>query len=195
MALFNAPLQTPDHEYNAVSAALAMQQQLRVMHLFWKQSGLPELQIRIGINTAVCLVGNLGCEFRVNYSAIGDGVNTASRLEQLNKRFNTSILIGDSTFNAVKDRIICRWLSNLSVKGKKNAINVYEAMCHKDAATPEIIIMSQLHNSLPMLIESKQYDQARMICNELISIFPDNIAAIELLDRMKDGVGLTPLVL
>jgi adenylate cyclase len=77
MALWNAPMRVPDHESQSVRAAIDMLNVLKQLNTQWKEQNLPALEIRIGINTANCLVGNLGCQYRVNYSVIGDGVNIA----------------------------------------------------------------------------------------------------------------------
>ena len=138
MALFNAPTAVVDHEYKATSAALKMHDSLQQLNSEWSQKGYPHVGIRVGINTATCLIGNVGSEQRVNYTALGDGVNIASRLEGLNKHFNTRTMIGPMTYEKVKDQFACRWVSYVVLKGKSSAIHAYEVMCH---------MAKQLHKS------------------------------------------------
>jgi adenylate cyclase len=71
MALFNAPLPVAVHELRAVTAAILMHEQLDHLNTIWKQKGYPEVRVRIGINTAVCLLGHIGSETRINYTALG----------------------------------------------------------------------------------------------------------------------------
>eukprot|EP00667_Euglena_gracilis_P025849 EG_transcript_30606 len=87
MALWNAPDLLPGHEREAVTAALAMQSSVLEMHNDWQLRGQPVLTFRLGIHTGVCLVGNFGCSYRVNYTCLGDSVNLSARLEALNKKF------------------------------------------------------------------------------------------------------------
>jgi len=87
MALYGAPLPYPDHAAQACTTALEMQETLESLGREWEDQGRPRLQIGIGINTGVVSVGNMGSETLFDYTAIGDNVNLASRLEGLNKTY------------------------------------------------------------------------------------------------------------
>ncbi len=117
MAFWGAPLAEPDHAYKACLAALAMQ---RVK--------VGKFNTRIGINTGEVIVGNMGSDTRFDYTVLGDTVNIASRLEGLNKEYKTSILISQTTYDLVKDRINAREVDIVTVRGKSKAINVYELL-------------------------------------------------------------------
>jgi adenylate cyclase len=128
MAFWGAPTPNPDHAAAACRAALLCQERLGVLREKWKREGKPLLHQRIGIDTGEVVVGNMGSESRMNYTVIGDHVNTASRLEGLNRHFGTQILIGPGTYDLVKDRFVARPLDLVSVKGRKGGIRVYELM-------------------------------------------------------------------
>ena len=92
----------------------------------WKEMTKQALKIRIGINTGVVVVGNMGSEKLMDYTAIGDAVNTTQRFEQLNKEYNTHIIIGETTYNEIKDRVEVRELGEVNIKGKNKRVRTYE---------------------------------------------------------------------
>jgi adenylate cyclase len=128
MALFNVPLEQPDHALRAVKCALGMQNSLSKLNEKWKSEGRSTLQIGIGINTGEAVVGNIGSPIRMEYTAIGDNVNLASRLEGVNKIYETNILISKSTYEKVKEEIITGRKFGVKVKGKKDVIEIFEVI-------------------------------------------------------------------
>ena len=89
MAFWGAPADTPDHAARCCEAALDMRAALERLNQGWHAAGLPQIEIRIGINSGDAIVGNFGSSRRFSYTAVGDDVNLASRLEQLNKGYGT----------------------------------------------------------------------------------------------------------
>ncbi len=126
MAVFNAPLSIPDHPARACKAALKMIEKLDELNRKWLSSNQPTLDIGIGINTGEAVVGNMGAELRFDYTAIGDTVNLASRLESMNKLYGTAILVSEDTYRLVKDSFSFRELDLVKVKGKERPIVMYE---------------------------------------------------------------------
>jgi len=86
------------------------------------------MRARIGINSGVAIVGNMGAKGQVNYTLIGDEVNLASRLEGVNKEFGTDIIISEATYRLAKDRLSVRELALIKVKGKKQPVRIFELM-------------------------------------------------------------------
>lgn len=135
MALFNAPLDLPDHEMAACRAAVAMQYaQLRINDDL-ATLGVKPLRTGIGINAGPAIVGNLGSTIRFNYTAIGDAVNLASRLESATKKLGVDVALGESVYLAVRDRLPCRVLGQVDVPGKEQPQNVYE-LCWRQVPDP-----------------------------------------------------------
>jgi adenylate cyclase len=125
MGLFGAPLPDEDHAAHAARAALEMVAQIPVLSPKWEaRSGRP-LQIGVGINTGEAVVGVMGADSRREYSAIGDTVNLASRLEGVTKDFKTPIVVSHATVAGLGGRFQVRELSELRVKGRQEAVRVY----------------------------------------------------------------------
>ena len=123
MAFWNAPLDTLNHQEMAIQAAIEMKRKLRRMNI--KEEFGTELKIGIGINTGEAVVGNMGSEQRFDYSVLGDAVNLASRLEGVSKNYDTTIVIGEDTYKAVKDKFKFYKLDDVQVKGKSNKVSIY----------------------------------------------------------------------
>jgi adenylate cyclase len=126
MAFWGAPAANANHAVDACRAALACQRALRTSELT-DDSGRP-LRVRIGVNSGDMLVGNIGSDFRLNYTVIGDAVNVASRLEGANKEYGTEILIGEETRRLAGDNIQVRELDRLMVYGRAGGIAIYELL-------------------------------------------------------------------
>jgi adenylate cyclase len=123
--------------YKAVNTALQMQSRLIELREKWLSEGMVPLQIRIGLNTGEVLVGNFGSPQKMDYTVIGDAVNTAARLEGLNKEFGTSIIISQSTYDLIQDRMNGRHCGTVKVKGKEEPVSVYEVLGWKsEGAAP-----------------------------------------------------------
>jgi adenylate cyclase len=126
MAFWGAPTTNADHAVDACRAALACHRALRASGLT-DDSGRP-LRVRIGVNSGEMLVGNIGSEFRLNYTVIGDAVNVASRLEGANKEYGTEIIVGEETRRLAGDRVHVRELDRLMVYGRTGGIAIYELL-------------------------------------------------------------------
>ena len=132
IAFWNAPLEISDHAVNAVRAAMRCQAKLQEMRpTFRKQIGA-DMHMRIGINTGIAVVGNLGSHNRFDYTMIGDAVNLAARLEGANKQFGTFTMISQSTCDLVYKYFNTRELARLAGVGRKEPVTVYEPMMPAD---------------------------------------------------------------
>jgi adenylate cyclase len=129
MGFWGAPYEEPDHATRACNAALSMLARLAELQKDWRAQGQPVLDIGIGLNTGVASVGNMGSSMRLAYTAMGDAVNLASRLEGLNKEYGTRIIISESTYKALQsDRVLVRELDMIRVKGKLLPVTIYEVL-------------------------------------------------------------------
>ena len=123
MAIFNAPLDLPKHQHKAIDCAKDIVKNMAELNKELQAEGLPEIAIGIGINTGKAVIGNMGSATRFDYTAIGDAVNTAARLESATKELKVNILIGKDTANSCQYDL--KYLDDIQVKGKAFPIKVY----------------------------------------------------------------------
>lgn len=128
MAVFNAPIDLERHSDKACHAALRMYKTVEELSKKFQSEGLPPVKIGVGVNTGVATVGNIGSDVRFDYTAIGDCVNLASRLESLNKYYKTHILISETTKNELTEQFLMRQVDKVVVKGKTEPVGIYELL-------------------------------------------------------------------
>jgi adenylate cyclase len=133
MAFWGAPVDDPQHARNAVLAALAMQRHCAPLNARLAARGWPRLEIGVGVNSGIVRVGNMGSRVRRAYTAMGDAVNVASRLEARTKNYGVGVLVGEATRARVQD-VVFREIDRIRVKGKDEAITVYEPLGENESA-------------------------------------------------------------
>jgi adenylate cyclase len=123
MAIFNAPLDQSDHETKAIDCALDILINMQELNIELEKEELPSIAIGIGVNSGEAVIGNMGSETRFDYTAIGDAVNTAARLESATKEVGVDLLIGKNTAQFTKFKL--NLIATIKVKGKVDALDVY----------------------------------------------------------------------
>ncbi|MCJ7526262.1 MAG: adenylate/guanylate cyclase domain-containing protein [Candidatus Aminicenantes bacterium] len=134
MAFWGAPLASEDQAIQAMGAARRCQEELSELNLDFEKKGLPQLGMRIGINSGEVIVGNIGSRKRFEYTVIGDAVNLASRLEGINKQYKTAVICGSMSAGMAAERMVLRQLDRVRVKGKKIPEEIYEVVGEKSRA-------------------------------------------------------------
>jgi adenylate cyclase len=140
MAFWNAPLDDEQHQLHACEAAIDMLERIDVLNqeraIEAKESGQTFIPINVGVglNTGVCVVGNMGSDLRFDYSVLGDSVNLASRLEGQSKEYGFPIIVGSKTALAVKDKFAILELDFIMVKGKKEPEVIYAIAGREETA-------------------------------------------------------------
>lgn len=175
MAFFGAPLEVNNHPLAAARCAIAMGQRLETL----KQSAyVPQgvdLEIGIGLNTGEVIVGNLGSPQYIDYTVIGDNVNLGSRLEGLNKRYGTRIILSESTYTHIRDHMLCRELDLVKVKGKDKPTRIYELLGELPA---EQALMDTINDYRAALDCYRHRDFARAI--SLLEQHPNDAPSMQL---------------
>jgi adenylate cyclase len=132
MAFWGAPARpVADHERQACLAALEYVERFRALRARCEQEGRTFFEAGIGIHTGEALVGNIGSEHRLNYTAMGDTVNVTSRLEALNRLYGTRILISETTYDRVAAEFETRLIDTVIVKGRRKPTRLYELLSRK----------------------------------------------------------------
>ncbi len=127
-AVFGAPARDPDHAAKAVAAALAMRTRLDTLNRERASLGQEPLRHGIGVHTGDALAGIVGSKYKVSYAMVGDTVNMASRIQELNKEMNTDILISEETYRSLKVPIQVSGPVSVSVRGKRQSLDLYQVL-------------------------------------------------------------------
>lgn len=138
MAFWGAPIRVADHARRAVSAALEMHRRLEAVNARLTAEGSPGIRMGIGINTGEVILGNIGSEKKLDYTAIGDNVNLASRLEGLTKEYDCELLISENTYAELGGEFPCAIVDQVRVKGKQRPIRIYRPLAPPGA--PEEVL-------------------------------------------------------
>jgi class 3 adenylate cyclase len=183
MAFWNAPVQRPDHVLRACAGALRAARRMQRVNDAWEREGRPRIRIRIGLHCATVLVGNVGSSTRLSYTALGDGVNVAARLEGINKLFGTTICISDSIFEQVRAEILARPLKRVQVKGRKTEFMIYELLAFRASDDPELRVrdrdeqLSAMTWQASQQIEAGEFAAAERTYRAILDNFPGDPVA------------------
>ncbi|MDQ7075401.1 MAG: adenylate/guanylate cyclase domain-containing protein [Gammaproteobacteria bacterium] len=159
MAFWGAPLKDEQHAEHALNSAMEMIETLEEMQADFQAKGWPEIKIGVGLNTGPMSVGNMGSEFRMAYTVLGDAVNLSSRLEGLTKVYGVNIIVSDTTRHSVHGYLY-RKLDHVRVKGKQQPVAIYEPLGRKEQVRPSIKSeLSRYHKAL-RLYQRQQWDLA-----------------------------------
>lgn len=173
MAIWGAP-KVIDKEAQAdlaAQSALSMLNELRQLNIIWQRSGLmEEIGVRIGINTSEAITGNVGSLDRIQFSAIGDGVNLAARLEAVNKVYGTSILVSGTTAKLLENKYRLREIDTVIVPGKDTPTDIYELIADENY-NPELI---QKYTIALNNYRNKNFSEAIKLWQECIKINPND---------------------
>jgi len=173
MALFGAPLEQPGHALHACRAALEMVSTLERLNQAWEALGRPPLAVGVGVNTGVAAVGNMGSDRLFDYTAVGDNVNLASRLEGLNKYYKTSVLISQSTAEALDGGLIVRDVDRVKVKGKAQASGIFEIMGEGEPS-PELARFLELYHQGLAQYRQRDWSEAAGVFQSALAVRPQD---------------------
>lgn len=186
IAFFGAPIDYPDHALRTCLVSLDMQKKLTEMRAQWKKVGKPEMTVRIGLNTGVMVVGNMGSRTRMDYTMMGDSVNLASRLEGVNKIYGTYIMISEFTYEDVKNDIEVRELDKIRVMGKAEPVRIYEVLARKGELDPKTKQVIDCFQSGLDQYRLKKWDEAIGFFQQALNINPEDPPSQTFLKRCNE---------
>jgi adenylate cyclase len=190
MAFWGAPALLDDHAWRSCVAAMRIQRGMDALNERWQAEELQPLKVRIGIHSDAVLVGNIGSKERMSYTVMGDGVNVAARLEGTNKEFHTRILISHSVFKEAGERLCVRPIDDVTVKGRRSKVPIYELMGVYGAddpglePSPETQRLAKLTRLAYEALVKEDYALASRRYREILAEFPDDPVASTLVKRL-----------
>ena len=174
IAFWGAPINNPDHALQACQAAIEMQEKLVEMRKVWKSQNRDELYVRMGINTGLMVVGNMGSTSRMDYTMMGDPVNLASRLEGVNKVYGTDIMISNYTYEDVMDKVVVRELDLIRVVGKNEPVSIFELVCESTNIKDEDKKILELFSEALTAYRNREWERANDLFKNILEIDPND---------------------
>jgi adenylate cyclase len=172
MAFWGAPVADPDHARHALLAALGMIEELKALQVAFEAKGWPPINIGVGLNTGMMTVGNMGSEFRMAYTVMGDAVNLGSRLESLTKQYGVHIIVSEFTKNKAPD-FIYRELDRVRVKGKDEPVAIFEPIGLPEQMNVDMENELALYREAHRLYCAQNWDLAEVQFINLHKAYPE----------------------
>ena len=177
MAMWGAPVADERQSIDAVRAACEMQADMELLRQEFKAEGLPQIRMRVGIHSCNAVIGNLGSSDRFDYTAIGDGVNLAARLEGVNKLYGTGILLSGETFSRLDGSIAMRPVDRVIVKGKSEPVEIY---------TPcDDLVINEVSAKAIALYRERRWEESELFWREILKRRPDDGIAAIYIERIQ----------
>jgi adenylate cyclase len=172
MSFWGAPMDDKDHARNGVLAALEMHRECNALNGKFAARGWPPLKVGIGVNSGPVRVGDMGSKLRRAYTVMGDPVNVASRLEGRTKAYGVDILVGEATRRLVSD-VVFREIDRLKVKGKDEAVTVYEPIGLESEVDKKVMDELKLWHQTLRSYRAQQWDQTEVNLLNLQRMSPE----------------------
>ena len=183
IAFFGAPNELENQAETASVTCVQMQKRLRELRRKWKTEGRPELKMRIGLCTGMAVVGNMGSRNRMDYTMMGDTVNTAARLEGVNKIYGIYTLVCEKTFKKASNRVWGREIDAIRVVGKHEPVKVFQLLGKSDDIDENMLQLTGLYAKGLELYRKRRWDDAIKYFKAALKIDPEDGPSSTLLAR------------
>jgi adenylate cyclase len=186
MAFWGAPLPDEAHARNAVMCAIAMRKRCSELRgLCYHRYG-KNIEVRAGVNTVTAVAGNMGSKHKYNYTAMGDTVNLASRLEGANKAYGTELMIAEATLRQIGDAVDVRELDLLAVKGKQLPVRVYEVLDVKGQTDAGLLDAASRFATGLVAYRGADFVRAGEAFEAVLKVRPDDGPALAYIERCRE---------
>ncbi|MBN2038522.1 MAG: adenylate/guanylate cyclase domain-containing protein [Spirochaetes bacterium] len=192
MAFYGAPQSFEDHALRCCLASIDMKKKLRELQDSWKSKKIDVMKVRMGINSGKAVVGNMGSTNRLDYTAMGDSVNLASRLEGVNKFYNTYAMISETTYELVRDDVEVRKLDTVRVVGKEEPIVIYELLGRKGQLPERMYLMMEKYYAALDLFGNREWKRAINKFKEGLKIIKDDGPSLKYIERCEQFIKRPP---
>lgn len=186
MSFWGAPLAEPHACYYAAYAALVCQKKLVDLNRNWRAVGQPELITRIGIHLGDAIIGNVGSSERLNYTAFGDTINLANRLENINKIYGTKIIVSHTVFSEIKNQFALRFIDHVIISGRRESNCIYELCGEKEEVEFDIEAYREQFTHAFQAYQNQKWDDAIIAFKQCMVIFPKDTLAPLFINRVEN---------
>jgi adenylate cyclase len=181
VAFWGAPIPCEDHAARAVESVLRCRERLAVMNAQWSARGKPELPTRFGLATGPVVVGNVGSPARLVYTAVGDTINLASRLEGLNRFYGTWVLVSEHVRRAAGEAFAWRHVDRVRAKGKQQPIDLYQPLGRAAEVERPLLEFSARYEEALRQYRERRFEDAASALERLAAEFPGDLSVARLL--------------
>ncbi len=186
MAFWGAPMAVNNPVYAASIAALLCVQRVNQLNMQWKKENKPPFVTRVGLHLGETIVGNLGSSERLNYTAIGDTVNIASRLVGINKIYGTQIIVSETVYEKIKNIFILRMIDRITVKGRVESHYIYELLTeNKSALSFDVDAYKKYFNQAFERYQRRNWSEAIELFQICLKIYPEDTVSIVFMNRIQ----------
>ncbi len=192
ISFFGAPIDMDDHALRCVIAAMHQQRALSALREEWRLEGLPEVHVRIGLNSGPMVVGNMGTETSMNYTMMGDHVNLAARLEGVCKAYRVPILMSKDTYLQVRDQVAARFVDRVRVVGRSQPVDLYEPLAERNDIGDDVLQACRVYEKAWSLMLHRHYRDAAKLMAQLYASNPQDGLYEVMLNRLKAFVRTPP---
>ena len=180
VAFWGAPIPDPEHTENAILGVLRCSLRLGELNRDWEERGLPPLPTCFGLTTGSVVVGNIGSRSRLSYTVLGDAANLASRIEGINRLYGTEILVEESVTQQAGKQFAWRYVDRVTVKGKSEAVRIYELLGLKDEVPAERLQFAEDYERALSLYQSRGFSGAIGVLEAMKKPFSEDLSVIRL---------------
>ena len=186
IAFFGAPNELKNHPEIACKASIDMQNRMNELRNHWRAHDKPELKMRIGLCSGPAVVGNMGSKIRMDYTMMGDTVNTAARLEGVNKIYGIYTLVSDSTYKGLNGNIFTREIDSINVVGKDEPVTIFEPIGYEGDIDSSLREMTNQYTSGLKAYRNQQWDEAIELFQAALSLVSSDGPSKTMIDRCRE---------